>query len=212
MSAPSCLVIKDLAEEVSAHCRAANRLLIGVLTVSFIAAAGDPQMGGDAGPVEMPLVGVKVPPSLFFPSALVILALLMIAFASAQMQVHLALAHTHRKIDKAGNEGLREDFDRAVVGTLSRVAPLDQALKHEGLTSLRARRLVYGVLKVVYWGVAFFLPVIALSRCITRIENVTLPMRAVYWAVYCVSVLLFLTMLVLEIKGTWRRLRNSQWW
>jgi hypothetical protein len=141
---------RNLAENASNQSRAANRILIAVLTVSFLILVG----GGSVTPegssqnVQVPFLGVEVKLGVFLNSSLPLLSLLMIVFASAQMQAHLALVYAHRQIDTARDESCREEFDRYLVGTLSRVAPIDQALANVGVSHL-PRRIVYIILKFV---------------------------------------------------------------
>jgi hypothetical protein len=209
--------VKELAQSVSSHCRAANRLLTAVLIVSFfIVVLGgtdqprvvvpkresllDVRIAGKFGfylwrqahesgvtdpELQVPFFGLKVPSTDFFSSSFVLLAFLTATFAVSHFQLQVALGKAHEELDQlekcgksAGPEAAgkkevspRADFDFLLVGSFSRVAPVDQALAQtirKGVGGVpwvrKVRCLLYVVLKLVYWAAAIVLPIYALNR------------------------------------------------
>jgi len=203
-------VAATLAENASAHCVAANRLLLAVLAVAFVVLVTDP-LAPDAKSVTIPLLDIALPMNAFGAASLFVLSFFMCAFACAQAQAFLAQRYAHSQIDALAPDEVRNiertRFDRMLVGTFSRVATFDQALAASGLATRTQCATVYVFLKSLYYILAFMIPFAALAKCIGMSIQQPLWLRVSAMAVSLIATILFLILFCLEIAWVNKRVR-----
>ncbi len=169
--------IKELAAAVSTQAQVSNRIWLGLMTVAVISLL---PRAPDQGQVPLPFGLPTVPATWFYLVLFVMLIVLTIAFASAHAQQVRAQKLAQRFVDSLPTDadlaGMhpRELFDMFRLPSLSRVAPLAQAVRGRYQfysrrascpTFLRVASIVYyALLKLVSMAVYFGVPACALLR------------------------------------------------
>lgn len=189
-------VVKDLAEAFSGQSKLSNRLWIALIAVTIFIILPVPLSNSGKSDRELPFGFGHVETNDFDLIALVILAVLTIAFCQAHAQAIRAYRLAHQIIDRlelAGTDSMvspRQFFDFLAIPSLTRVGPLPQLLLKSAQNFSRYRCLsllvlnwlasvYFLVLKFVANLIIFGLPAIALViGCQRLLSNQSVSMWA----------------------------------